>query len=115
LYTHAKTAGFLYQAALREQLTLELGVRWTVVSRGTAEIAGVPGRVLEHFSQRRAEIREAMAERGTTSSDAARVAALATRRAKEYGVEGSSIYERWQARAAEHGLNREGSAVLLSL
>jgi conjugative relaxase-like TrwC/TraI family protein len=113
LYTHAKTAGYLYQSALRDQLTIELGVRWGAVSRGSAEIVGVPSEVLEHFSQRRAEIREAMAQRGTVGSDAARVAALDTRRAKEYGVAGATIYDAWRARAAEHGLDRDTVAGLV--
>jgi conjugative relaxase-like TrwC/TraI family protein len=113
LYTHAKTAGYLYQSALRDQLTHSLGVRWGAVSRGSAEITGVPGSVLEHFSQRRAEIREAMAQRGSAGSDAARVAALDTRRAKEYRVQETTIYEVWRARAAEHGLDRDAVAGLL--
>jgi conjugative relaxase-like TrwC/TraI family protein len=107
LYTHAKTAGYLYQSALRDQLSQELGVEWGRVVKGAAEIQGMPREVLEHFSQRRVEIVEAMAERGTTSTDAARIAALETRRAKDYGVDESTIYERWQAHAAEHGLTHE--------
>jgi conjugative relaxase-like TrwC/TraI family protein len=44
LYSHAKTAGYLYQAALRDQLSRRLGVAWTPVRNGTAEVAGVPAR-----------------------------------------------------------------------
>lgn len=106
LYAHAKTAGYLYQAALRGHLTRELAVGWTPVVSGAAEILGVPLSVLEHFSQRRAEIRQAMAAAGTRSADAARVAALETRRVKQHDREGSTVYERWQARAAEHGLTQ---------
>lgn len=102
LYAHAKTASYLYQAALREQLGL--GVEWGPVVKGIAEVQGIPREVLAHFSQRRAEIVEAMAQAGGRSARAAQVAALQTRRAKDYGVAESSIYERWQARAAEHGL-----------
>jgi hypothetical protein len=36
LYRHAKTAGFLYQAALRAELTDRLQVRWNAVERGNA-------------------------------------------------------------------------------
>lgn len=113
LYTHAKTAGYLYQSALRDELAQTLGVRWGAVSRGSAEITGVPASVLEHFSQRRAEIRAAMAQRGSAGSDAARVAALDTRRAKEYGVQEATIYDAWRARAAEHGLDRDAVAGLV--
>jgi conjugative relaxase-like TrwC/TraI family protein len=64
LYRHAKTAGFLYQAALRAELAQELGVRWRAVEHGTADLEGVPRQVVEHFSQRRAEILQLMASRG---------------------------------------------------
>ncbi len=86
LYRHAKTAGYLYQAVLRAELTERLRVRWNAVERGTADVAGVPRRVIEHFSQRRAEILEHMAARGERSARAAQVATLETRRRKEYGV-----------------------------
>jgi conjugative relaxase-like TrwC/TraI family protein len=43
IYAHKKSAGTVYQAALRNELTRRLGVGWTPVSRdGQAEIAGVP-------------------------------------------------------------------------
>jgi conjugative relaxase-like TrwC/TraI family protein len=113
LYTHAKTAGYLYQAALRDQLTHELGVQWGSVVKGASEIQGMPREVLEHFSQRRAEIVQAMGNQGTTSSAAARIAALETRRAKAYDVDGPTIYGKWQARAAEHGLTADRLAEVL--
>jgi conjugative relaxase-like TrwC/TraI family protein len=40
LYAHAKTASFLYQAALRMELTRELGVAWEPVHNGIAELRG---------------------------------------------------------------------------
>jgi len=42
--------------------------------------------VIDHFSQRRAEILALMGSRGETSARAAQVATLETRRGKEYGV-----------------------------
>jgi Ti-type conjugative transfer relaxase TraA len=106
LYRHAKTAGYLYQAALRGELSRELGLRWQPVVHGTADLEGVPRRVVEHFSQRRAEILELMGARGQTSARAAQVATLETRRRKEYGVPVDRLREQWRARAAEHGLDR---------
>ena len=44
IYAHAKTAGFLYEARLRSLLTRELGVEWTPVRNGIADVAGVPPR-----------------------------------------------------------------------
>lgn len=49
------SAGCLYQAALRQQLSRRLGVARTYVRNGTAEIDGVPRPVIEAFSRRRAE------------------------------------------------------------
>ncbi|MDP9383714.1 MAG: relaxase domain-containing protein [Actinomycetota bacterium] len=53
LYGHAKTAGYLYQAELRAELSERLRVRWHPVERGTADVIGVPRGVIEHFSRRR--------------------------------------------------------------
>lgn len=47
------TAGYLYQAVLRRQLTRTLGVEWAPVRRGQAEITGIPTDVLRLFSTRR--------------------------------------------------------------
>jgi conjugative relaxase-like TrwC/TraI family protein len=58
LYAHQRTAGFLYQAALRKNLTETLGVEWEAVRNGAAEISGIDDRVLKHFSRRSQEIRE---------------------------------------------------------
>ena len=106
LYRHSKTAGYLYQAALRAELCERLRVRWNPVERGTADVAGVPRRVIEHFSRRRVEILEHMAARGESSARAAQVATLETRRRKEHGVPVDRLRAQWRARAAEHGLGR---------
>ena len=44
IYLHARTAGFLYQAQLRAELVDHLGVEWTAVRHGIAEIVGIPHR-----------------------------------------------------------------------
>ena len=56
LYRHAKTAGFVYQAVLRSELTQRLGVEWGDVRNGVAEATVVPDKVREMFSTRRREI-----------------------------------------------------------
>ena len=106
LYRHAKTAGYLYQAVLRAELTERLGVEWDEVENGTADLRGVSRRVVEHFSERRREIVEHMRARGERSARAAQVATLETRRAKDYGVPVDRLREDWRARAAEHGFDR---------
>jgi conjugative relaxase-like TrwC/TraI family protein len=50
LYRHAKTAGYLYQAVLRAELTERFGVEWSDVANGTADLRGVSRAVIEHFS-----------------------------------------------------------------
>ena len=42
LYAEARAASFIYQAVLRGELTRTLGVEWTPVRRGIAEVVGVP-------------------------------------------------------------------------
>lgn len=103
LYRQAKTAGFLYQAELRREITERLGLTWGPVERGTADIEGVGRGVIEHFSQRRREILEHMGEHGGRSAQSAQVAALETRRAKHV-VDVDRLREQWRARAGEHGL-----------
>jgi conjugative relaxase-like TrwC/TraI family protein len=105
IYEHAKTAGYLFEAHLRDELTRRLGVRWREVRNGIAEIEGVDPEHLRAFSTRRAEILEA-AGKGA-SARARQVAALDTRRAKERDLTTESLRERWRAKAAELGLDRE--------
>ncbi len=104
IYQHARTAGFLYEAVLRHQLTERLGVEWTEVHNGWAEIAGIPREWIETHSQRRQEIVEAMADRGETSARSAQLATLDTRRPKErYDVDAHTLEAQWAARAVEAG------------
>jgi conjugative relaxase-like TrwC/TraI family protein len=112
VYAHAKTGGYLYQAALRRELVRRLGVEWGPVHNGSAEVAGIPQPVLRAFSRRRAEIERTMAERGEHSQRAAQVAALDTRQAKDYGVSAESLRGRWRAHASRLGLEWEQLAEL---
>jgi conjugative relaxase-like TrwC/TraI family protein len=104
LYAHAKTAGYLYEARLRGELTRELGVEWTPVHNGIADIDRVPAAVLRGFSRRRAEIDAELRRHGTRSAAAAQVAALETRRAKDYRVAPDQLVPEWRERAASLGL-----------
>ncbi len=103
LYVHAKTAGYLYQAHLRAELTRRLGMEWRPVVNGCADIAGIPGAVVGEFSTRRLEILERMEERGQWSAKAAQAAALDTRRAKDYQVDAAALRVGWADRAAAVG------------
>ncbi len=104
VFAHAKTAGYLYEAHLRHLLTDRLGVAWRPVHNGTAELAGVPDRVVRLFSTRRVEIEAAMAARGETSARAAQIATLDTRRPKDRDVDAIHLRGEWARKAAEAGL-----------
>jgi conjugative relaxase-like TrwC/TraI family protein len=105
LYGWAKTVGYLYEAKLRDELTRRLGVEWTPVRRGIADIKGIPKKTLRAFSRRRVEIEAHMAERGETTARAAQVATYATRKPKDRSVEADGLLPEWRERARTLGLD----------
>ena len=105
LYAHAKTADRLYQAVLRDELTRRLGVAWTPVQRGAAEIAGVDRRTVMTFSTRRRQILDAVKARGERSAAARQVATLDTRATKASdGRSYEQLRAEWLARGERVGL-----------
>ncbi len=107
LLREAKAAGHVFQAALRAGLTREIGAEWQPVVNGYADLAMIGRPEIDHFSQRRAEIVAAMAERGTSSAAAAEVAAYRTRDAKDYAVDPDTQRSEWVSRAAEFDLTAD--------
>jgi conjugative relaxase-like TrwC/TraI family protein len=114
LKTYRLAAGYLYEAQLRHELTRRLGLSWTQPVKGMAELERVPEEAIRAFSTRRQSLVEHMEALGTEGFAAARVAALATREAKEQ-VDLARLREQWQARAAEHGLGRREVRRLVDL
>ena len=119
LYEHKSAAGAVYRAALRAEVRGRLPwVSWRPAGTGLFEIDGVPELVLRHFSQRRVEIEERAAELvdaapgGVLSRERMQGIALATRRPKDYAVDGAGWREQARARAAEHGLGQAELAAL---
>ena len=112
LYWQAKTAGCLYQAALRQQLA-PLGLEWIVRDNGLSELADVPSKVLRAFSRRRIEIETRMRELGTRTAAGAQTATLDTRKAKEYDVDAVSLVAGWHTRAEELGFDAAARDALL--
>jgi conjugative relaxase-like TrwC/TraI family protein len=106
IFQHAKTAGYLYEARLRARMTERLGVEWTSVRNGIADVEGVPKEVLRAFSRRRAEIEAELLRRGESSAAAARMATLSTRQRKDYGVVPEQLVELWRERSAQLGFDR---------
>jgi conjugative relaxase-like TrwC/TraI family protein len=122
LHREATTASYVYQHRLRAELTDRLGVAWTDVTRGTAEIDGIAKQVLRTFSTRRRQIEAALAEhapatptgvRGRAKHLAARVACLATRPIKKH-LPASELRRSWAQRAEEVGFGPEEVARLLA-
>jgi hypothetical protein len=101
---HAKTAGVLYQAHLRNELTRRLGVAWQPVVNGHADIDGVERGLIETFSRRRAQIVDHLASRRETSASAAQTATLATRQAKGERLSEAELRGSWTRRAREVGI-----------
>lgn len=100
LYAHGKTAGYLYEARLRSELTRRLGVEWTAARNGIADIVGVPSSVLHAFSRRRAEIEVELGRSGQSGARAAQAATLETRRRKDRGVTAATLEADWRERSA---------------
>ena len=113
-YWHSKTAGYLYEAHLRSELTAHLGVCWTTAINGIADIEGVPVDVLGAFSTRRAEIEERLAIGGWSSPRAAEIAALTTRKAKQRDVDPAALRSRWREQARALGFGPRHLEALLN-
>jgi conjugative relaxase-like TrwC/TraI family protein len=102
VFRQAKTAGYLYQAALRHELTRELGVAWATPVKGQADIVGVPRQVLREFSERRRQIEDALTRTGGRGRAAAQAACLATRQRKQH-TSLEVLRAGWQARTLRLG------------
>jgi conjugative relaxase-like TrwC/TraI family protein len=116
LFEQAKTAGYLYQRALRAELSRRLGVQWTQVVKGTAELVGVPRELIEALSKRRAQIVARIARLAQTGPKAHQAAALHDRPVKAKLAPGNQdqpgrgpaparLQQRWIAEARRLGFD----------
>ncbi len=103
LYLYGSTAGYLYEAHLRRELTVRLGVEWGPIKNGIADVVGIDKAVRDHFSDRAKEIQEHLDEIGFRTARAAQLATLATRRAKQAILDEGSMRDLWEAKAGEIG------------
>jgi conjugative relaxase-like TrwC/TraI family protein len=102
LYQHRYTAEAIFQAALRHELTVRLGVVFDEIDRhGVAEIAGISPAMRRAFSRRRVEIVEEMYRQGAHTARAARLATLTTRKPKPKAVSETELRQEWKARALD--------------
>jgi Ti-type conjugative transfer relaxase TraA len=105
VYPALRTAGFLFEAEMRHELTNRFGVRWRPARNGISEIDGAPAAVLRHFSKRRSQIEDRLAIKGYSSGRAAQVAALSTRDRKADPESDQTLRERWQREAESIGFD----------
>jgi len=113
LWRQARTAGYLYQAQLRAELTRRLGVQWGPLRKGAADLEGVPARVLRAFSRRRADIEAELSVTDARSKRGAEVAALRTRPTKDYEADEHELHLEWTQRAERLGVTRDHFVRLL--
>lgn len=93
---------------LRDELVREFGVLFGEADRhGVAEIAEIDTKTRRAFSRRRIEIEAEMSRRGVSGGRAARVATLATRKAKSAAIPEEELRRAWSARAREIGFSVE--------
>lgn len=106
IYAHAKSAGVIFQAALRAGFLREFGLEFGAVRNGYADLQGFSRELIEAFSTRSREIRDWMKEHGVSSVAAAQTAAYRTRAAKDYDVDADQRVTEWEAQAEPFGFSR---------
>lgn len=112
MYAHSKTAGYLYEANLRHELTARLGLEFQPARNGIGDLRGFSPGVLRAFSRRREQIEARMAERGESSPRAAQMAALDTRKRKPEEMDYPAVSAEWRSRADSLGMTAERMAGL---
>jgi len=113
LYRSKLAAGVVFQTALRDEMTRRLGVRWRPVHDHVADIAGIPQKVLTHFSKRRNEIEGELERTGQAGPAAADRATLATRREK-VEIDQETLDGQWRVDGATVSFRAENINQLLS-
>jgi conjugative relaxase-like TrwC/TraI family protein len=114
LWFHGKSAGVVFQAALRAGFVREFGIDFDAVKNGYADIAGFERDVIDALSTRSKEIAGWLEQHGLDSPEAAQVAAYRTRDKKDYGVDEDSRREEWIATAEPFGVTPESVGELVA-
>lgn len=99
LYAARRTAGVMFQAAMRRELSDRLGVQWGPTHNDSAEIAGVPREVLREFSRRHEQIAEWLDLTGRSGPQAETEALLDTRTSKKDLADIHELEAQWRSRA----------------
>ncbi len=113
LYPHGKSAGVIFQAALRAGFLREFGLEFDAIKNGYADLKGFSRDVIEAFSTRSREIANWLEKHGVFSVEAAQTAAYRTRDAKDYSVDADERVTEWEAQAEPYGLTPQGIAKMV--
>ena len=110
LFLSKMTAGALYRTELAKGLQKELGLA-VHRERSWFEVDGVLDDLVKCFSKRREAIEEALRKTGLSSAEAAAMAAIQTRDAKN-GVSREELFKGWREEGAHLGWSTEQSRTL---
>jgi conjugative relaxase-like TrwC/TraI family protein len=114
-----RSIGWIYDAALRTEMTNRLGVDWRERDNSVFDLACVPEQVRDTFAERSAQLDAKLAElvrRWAAEHDGAdpdprtlarlqRAAALASRPGKVHGFDPAEMHAHWEAEARAAGFN----------
>jgi conjugative relaxase-like TrwC/TraI family protein len=114
LWPHGKSAGVVFQAALRAGFVREFGLDFEAVTNGYADLKGLDRDVIEAFSTRSREIAGWLEKHGVNSVEAAQTAAYRTRANKDYGVDEDDRRGEWERTAESVGVTRQSVGELVA-
>lgn len=99
IYHEARAAGTIYQAVLRDELSRNLGVEWSGVVNGCAEIRGLDRRgLIESYSTRMGEIEQWVDENKLSrGAPAARLGQKKTRQTKDVSTPLAELEDAWHS------------------
>jgi conjugative relaxase-like TrwC/TraI family protein len=114
-----RTIGWIYDAALRSELTARLSVIWEPIEGGHADLTCIPEVVRDQLSRRTVQVEAKLAElieRWSVEHDGAepevltiamleRRAVRASRPAKRHGVDAAELHQRWIGEAMGLGFD----------
>jgi conjugative relaxase-like TrwC/TraI family protein len=111
LYRHRLAADAIYRAAYQRELVRSLGVEWTAAdTHGNRELQGMPQDLARSFSTRTGqidtELDRLMTDGRERTPRLVKWAVHATRKLKQHEAP-DSLYGRWRAEAAEHGVDAD--------
>ena len=114
LWPHGKSAGVVFQAALRAGFLREFGLEFDAVKNGYADIHGFGRDAIEALSTRSREIAGWLERHGVDSVAARQTAAYRTRDKKDYGVDEDDRRGEWIEQTKPFGITPESIAKMVA-